>query len=121
VATSDPIHNPELFCEVWPCEENQEVSDVTKVDRSGKDVTQDEDRIRLGASTSGMDFDAYVSVDQELVDVWCVVSWVIMGYDFILLGAKLCPIYEELIISFVKLNILGEPLDGWPETGQCRG
>jgi hypothetical protein len=46
---------------------NQEGSDVTEVDRNGEDdVTQDEDWIQLGASTIGMDFEAYMSVDQEL-------------------------------------------------------
>jgi hypothetical protein len=32
-------------------------------------------------------------------------------------GAKLCQIYKKLIISFVKLNILGKPPEGWPEMG----
>jgi hypothetical protein len=67
MATSDPVHNPELFCEVWPREEESRRSDMTEVDKSGEDVTQDENLVRLGASTTGVDFDAYVSVDQELV------------------------------------------------------
>jgi hypothetical protein len=40
---------------------------VTEVDGSGEDdVTRDEDWVWLGASISGVDFAAYVSVDQEL-------------------------------------------------------
>jgi hypothetical protein len=47
---------------------NQEGSDVTKVDRNGEDnVTQAEDWVWLGASTTGVDFDAYMSVDKELL------------------------------------------------------
>jgi hypothetical protein len=46
---------------------NQEGSDVTEVDGSGDDdVLQDEAWVWLGASSTGVDFDAYVSVDQEL-------------------------------------------------------
>jgi hypothetical protein len=45
---------------------NQEWSDMMEVDGSGEIyVMQDEDWIWLGASTAGVDFDAYVSVDQE--------------------------------------------------------
>jgi hypothetical protein len=32
-------------------------------------------------------------------------------------GAKLCPIYDKLIVSFVKSNMFSEPQVGWPETG----
>jgi hypothetical protein len=46
---------------------NQEGSDVMVVDRSGEDdIMQDEDWIQLGASTIGMDIEAYMSVDQQL-------------------------------------------------------
>jgi hypothetical protein len=46
---------------------NQERSDVTEVDGSGEDaITQDEAWVWLGASTAGVDFDTYVSVDKEL-------------------------------------------------------
>jgi hypothetical protein len=39
-----------------------------QIDRSGEDDgRQDEDWVWLGASTAGVNFDAYVSVDQELV------------------------------------------------------
>jgi hypothetical protein len=48
---------------------------VTKIDGSGEDDgTLDKDRVRLGACTAGVNFDAYVSVDQELTTcgVLCV-------------------------------------------------
>jgi hypothetical protein len=46
---------------------NQEGSDVTEVDGSGEDeVMQYEDWVRLEASTAGVNFDTYMSVDQEL-------------------------------------------------------
>jgi hypothetical protein len=52
--------------------------------------------------------------------VLCPVS--LRGMILFYEGAKLCRIHYNLIISFVKLNILGEPPDGWPETGvQRRG
>jgi hypothetical protein len=60
---------------------NQEGSEMTEVNRSGEDdVTQDEDWVWLGASTAGLDFDTYVSVDQELTTccvlfMWCGVVW----------------------------------------------
>jgi hypothetical protein len=42
-------------------------SDVTEINGSGEDdIMQDEDWVWLGASTAGIDFDAYMSVDQEL-------------------------------------------------------
>jgi hypothetical protein len=56
-------------------EKNEEGSDVTEVGGSGNgDITQDEDWFWLGASTAVLDFDAYVSVDQELAmcDVLCI-------------------------------------------------
>jgi hypothetical protein len=55
------------FVKCGHMKKNQEGSDVTEVNESGEDdVTQDEDWVRLGASTAGVNFDAYVSVDQEL-------------------------------------------------------
>jgi hypothetical protein len=46
---------------------NQEGSDMMVVNETGEeDDTQDEDWVQLGTSTAGVDFDAYVSVDQEL-------------------------------------------------------
>jgi hypothetical protein len=57
---------------------NEEGSDVTEIDGSGEDDgAQDEDWVRLGASTAGMNFEAYMSVDQELATcgVLCVESW----------------------------------------------
>jgi hypothetical protein len=55
VATSDPVYNPELFCKVWPHEEG---SDVMETDGSGEDGSmQDEDWVRLGVSTAGVNFD----------------------------------------------------------------
>jgi hypothetical protein len=54
---------------------NEEGSDVTEIDRSGADDgVQAEDWVRLGASTTSVNFDAYVSVDLELVTcgVLCV-------------------------------------------------
>jgi hypothetical protein len=41
---------------------------VTEFNRSGEDdVTQDAGWLQLGASTIGVDFDAYMSVDQEFM------------------------------------------------------
>jgi hypothetical protein len=56
------------FVKCGHMKKNQEGSDVMEVDGSGKEeVTQDEDWVRLGASTTGLESDTYVSVDQELV------------------------------------------------------
>jgi hypothetical protein len=67
VATSDPVDNPGLFCECDHMKKKKEGSDMMEVNRSGEDnVMQDEDWVRLGASTTGVDFDAYMSVDQQL-------------------------------------------------------
>jgi hypothetical protein len=63
--TQSTIQN--CFVKCCHMKKNQEGSDVKEVDGSGEDdVTQDEDWVRLRANTAGMDFDAYVSVDQEL-------------------------------------------------------
>jgi hypothetical protein len=43
-----------------------------------------------------------------------------MGMILFYEGAKMRQIYYKLIVSFVKLNALSEPLDGWPETGGQR-
>jgi hypothetical protein len=63
MATSDPVYNPELFC----CShvKKNEGSDVMEIYGSGEDDSmQDEDWVWLGASTTGVNFDAYMSVDQ---------------------------------------------------------
>jgi hypothetical protein len=63
--TQSTIQN--CFVKCGHLKKNQEGSDVTEVDGSDEDdVTQDEDWVRLGTSTTGVDFDAYVSVEQEL-------------------------------------------------------
>jgi hypothetical protein len=54
---------------------NEEGSGMTEIDRSGEDDgTQDEYWVQLGASTPGVNFDAYVPIDQELATcgVLCV-------------------------------------------------
>jgi hypothetical protein len=68
VGTSDPVYNPELFfLKCGHVKKNEERSDMTEIDRSGEDdCTQDEDWVRLGASTTGLN-DTYVSEDQELM------------------------------------------------------
>jgi hypothetical protein len=55
------------FVKCGHVKKNEEGSDVKEIDGSGEDVgTQDEDWVRLGAITTGVNFDAYVSVDQDL-------------------------------------------------------
>jgi hypothetical protein len=41
----------------------QEESDVMEINRNGEDVTQAKDWVWLGASTTGMGFDTYMSMD----------------------------------------------------------
>jgi hypothetical protein len=56
---------------------------LLEIDGSGEDDgTQDEDWVQLEVSTAGINFDTYMSIDQELATygvlcVWkkCVVSW----------------------------------------------
>jgi hypothetical protein len=74
VATSNKSTIQNCFVKCGHVKKNQEVSDVTEVNGSSEDdVMQNEDWVRLGASTTGVDFDAYVSVDQELMHVVCCV------------------------------------------------
>jgi hypothetical protein len=71
--TQSTIQNCYLSC--GHVKKNQEGSDVMEVSGSGEDdITQDEDWVRLGASTAGVEFDAYMSVDQELA-MCGVVGW----------------------------------------------
>jgi hypothetical protein len=71
--TQSTIQNCFVKCDHM--EKNEEGSDVTEIDGSGEDDgPQDEDWVRLGASTAGVNFDTYMSVDQELLTcgVLCV-------------------------------------------------
>nr|CAD7593131.1 unnamed protein product [Timema genevievae] len=52
-----------------------EGSHMTEMNGKGdNDGKQDEYWVRLGKSTTGMNFDAYVLVDQEACGVWCLVE-----------------------------------------------
>jgi hypothetical protein len=63
--TQSTIQNCFVTC--GHVKKNQDGSDMTEVDGSGEDdITRDEDWVQQRASTTGMDFDAYMSVDQEL-------------------------------------------------------
>jgi hypothetical protein len=63
--TQSTIQN--CFVKCGHVKKNQEGSGVAEVDGKGEDdITQDEDCVWLGASTTGVDFDVYVCVDQEL-------------------------------------------------------
>jgi hypothetical protein len=71
--TQSTIQN--CFVKCGHVKKNEQGSDVTEIDGSGEDDgTKDEDWVRLGACIAGVNFDAYVSVDQELATcgVLCV-------------------------------------------------
>jgi hypothetical protein len=84
--TQSTIQN--CFVKCGHVKKNEQGSDVMEIDGSGEDDGMpDEDWVRLGACTAGMNFDAYVSVDQELTtcgvlcveEMWCVGKWKLRG------------------------------------------
>jgi hypothetical protein len=81
--TQSTIQN--CFVKCGHMKKNQERSDTMKVDGSSEDdVMQDEDWVQLGASTACVDFDAYMSVDQELMTcgVLCIEGMCVVGSGY---------------------------------------